>query len=149
MIVLLQNRLNELNSAILDIKGEKVHITGFTREEMLRKYLELGSDCFSSKGMYGFQELEFHDIKNDALFIVRIEGKEVNRYQYKSVFKDTVQFKEFRDGEEKLVSLTFTIRKSTYSDHYHFLTEKLSLLFENKDQFDKYLLDKFNYIRSY
>ncbi|MGE7780951.1 hypothetical protein ACQKL0_13500 [Peribacillus sp. NPDC097264] len=143
---MLQNRLNELNSAILNIEGEKVYITGFTREEMLQRYLELGSQCFSSKGMYDYQDLEFHNIKNDALIIVRKDTKEIGRHQYKSLFKDMVQFK---DAEEKLISLTFTIRKSIYSVHYHFLTEKLSLLFENKAELDKYLLEKFNYSRSY
>ena len=32
---MLQNRVNELDSGILDILGDKVYITGFTCEEML------------------------------------------------------------------------------------------------------------------
>ena len=146
---MLQNRINELNSAILDIENEKVYVTGFTREEMLQRYLKSGNECFSSKGLYDYCDLNFQDIKSDALFIVRKGGEEIGKYQYKPVLKDLVKFKENKNGKEKLVSLTFTIRKSVYSDHYHFLTENTSLLFENKKELDKYLLEKFNIERSY
>ncbi|WAA08609.1 hypothetical protein [Fervidibacillus albus] len=43
---MLQNRINELNSALLDIYGNKVQVTGFTREEMLLKYLNEGWRCY-------------------------------------------------------------------------------------------------------
>jgi DNA polymerase-3 subunit epsilon len=143
---MLQNRVNEFKSAILNFAEKKVYVKGFTREEMLQRYLEKGTQCWSSQGMYDYQDLEFHNIKNDALIIVQKDGKEIDRYQYKHDYKDTVQYK---DEEGKLISLTFTIRKSTYSDHYHMLTEKSSLLFENKAELDKYLLEEFNYFRSY
>lgn len=143
---MLQERVNELKSAILDIVGDQVHVTGFTREEMLQSHLDKGILNFSSKGLYNFQELEFHNIKGDALIIVKKDGVEINRYQYKPVFKDMVQFK---DEEGKLAALTFTIIKSQYSDHYHFLTEKTSLLFDNKDELDDYLFEKFDVQYSY
>ncbi|CAH2715083.1 hypothetical protein BACCIP111895_02267 [Neobacillus rhizosphaerae] len=137
---MLQNRVNELSSGILNIVGAKVYTTGFTREEMLQSYLAKGRECWSSKGLYDYQNLDFHNIKDDALIIVRKDGKEINRYKYKPVYKNTVQFK---DEEEKNVSLTFTIRKSSYSDHYHFLTEKESLLFNNREELDGYILKRF------
>jgi DNA polymerase III subunit epsilon len=140
---MLQERINELKSAILEIEGDKVYVTGFTREEMLQRHLDNGSQCFSSKGIYNYQDLHFYNIQNHALIIVMKDGKELGRYQYKPVIKDTIRFKEFNDGEEKVLSLTFTIRKSTYSDHYHFVTEKSSLLFDNKDELNRYLLEKY------
>jgi hypothetical protein len=146
---MLQERINELKSAILEFEGDKVYVTGFTREEMLQRHLDNGSQCFSSKGIYFYQDLHFYNIQNHALIIVMKDAKELSRHQYKPVMKDTIQFKEFKDGEEKLLSLTFTIRKSTYSDHYHFVTEKSSLLFENKDELDRFLLEKYGIRRDY
>ena len=143
---MLQNRINELKSGILNIVDDKVHVWGFTREEMLLSHIEKEIENWYSQGLYDFQSLEFHNIQDNALFIVRKDGKEINRYQYKPVFKETVKFK---DEKENTASLTFTIRKSTYSDHYHFLTENTSLLFENKSELDQYLLEKFKYNRAY
>jgi hypothetical protein len=150
---MLQERMNELNSGILDIVGEKVHVTGFTREEMLKSFLDTGVKCWSSIGLYDVQDLEFHNIKDDALIIVQKDGKELNRYQYKYVTKNTVQFK---DEKGKNVSRTFIIRKSTYSYHYHFyfavdkekdslesVVEKQSRLFDNKDELDSFLVEKY------
>ncbi|WP_339147186.1 MULTISPECIES: hypothetical protein [unclassified Sutcliffiella] len=137
---MLQARINELKSAIIDIHENKVYITGFTREEMLISHLETGTESFYSRGLYDYQELHFHEIKNDALFIVRKTGKEVGRHQYKAVHKDTIQYK---NEEGKDLSLTFTIRKSTYSDHFHFSSEKLSVLFSSRDELNNYLQDNF------
>ncbi|WP_257215886.1 exonuclease domain-containing protein [Fredinandcohnia onubensis] len=140
---MLQARVNELKSGILDIEDGKVLVTGFIREEMLLRHLENGTQCFSSKGIYKNQNLVFHNIQNEALIIVRRDGKEIRRHQFKPIHKESIQYKEWKDEEEKLFSVTYTIRKSIYSDHYHFLTETSSLLFENKVELDKYLLEKY------
>ncbi|MGJ9460465.1 hypothetical protein [Oceanobacillus sp. CF4.6] len=143
---MLQQRVNELNSAILNIVKDKVHITGFMREEMLLLHLNKGSKCWSSLGVYDYQELDFYNIKSDSLIIVQKDELEINRYQYKRIYKDTLQYK---DAEGKVFSLTFTIRKSSYSKHYHLLTEKTSLLFDNNYDIDRYLLDEFDVACSY
>ncbi|MUK88212.1 hypothetical protein GMD78_07380 [Ornithinibacillus sp. L9] len=137
---MLQNRIDELDSAILDIKGELVFVTGFMREEMVELHLIKGKDCWSSKGLYDYQELEYHNIKNNALIIVRENGKEINRYQYKPVYKDTIQYKN-KNG--KNLSITFTIRKSSFSEHYHLLSDRTSIIFDRKDELDNYLLDEY------
>jgi hypothetical protein len=150
---MLQARMNELSSGILDIVGNKVHVTGFTRKEMLQSFLDTGVKAWSSMGLYDVQDLEFHNIKDDALIIIRKDGKELNRYQYKFFKKKTVQFK---DEKGKNVSRTFVIRTSSYSDHYHFYfavdKEKESLasdegkqskLFDNQDELDSFIVEKF------
>lgn len=138
---MLQKRINELGSGILDILGDKVYVTGFTREEMLESYLTKSIENWNLKGLYDYQDLEFYNIKNNALLIVRKDEKEIKRYQYKLVYRDTIQFK---DEEGKNVSITFAIRKSSYSEHYHFLTDKTSLLFNNKGELDLYLTEKYS-----
>lgn len=150
---MLQNRLNELDSAILNIVGGKVHVTGFTREEILLSFLNTGIEAWSSKGLYDYQDLVFHDIKNNALIIVRKNGVEIDRYQYKEVLKKTVKFKK---EEGNIVSRTFIIRESTYSDHYHFYfvvdkdkkslatdEEKQSRLFDNKEKLNNFIFENF------
>lgn len=150
---MLQDRVNELNSGILNIVGKKVRITGFTREEMLQSFLNTGVEAWSSKGLYDVVDLQFHNIKDDALIIVQKEGIEINRYQYKFVTKKTVQFK----GEKGTnVFRTFVVRRSIYSEHYHcyFIVDKekdisstneynQSLLFDTKDKLNYFLMDKF------
>ena len=143
---MLQDRVNELKSGILDILEDKMYITGFTREEMLESHLAKGIENWSSKGLYDYQDLKFHNIKNNALLILRKDRKEIKRYQYKPIYRDTIQFK---DTEGKMISITFTIRKSSYSDHYHFLAEKISLLFNNKYELDVYLMEQYSIKYSY
>lgn len=77
---MLQNMVNELESGILNIVGNKVHVTRFTREEMLQLFLDTGIEAWSSKGLYNLQDLEFHNIKSNALIIVKKDGKELNLY---------------------------------------------------------------------
>ncbi|BBN99609.1 hypothetical protein [Sporolactobacillus terrae] len=150
---MLQNMVNELESGILNIVGNKVHVTGFTREEMLQLFLDTGIEAWSSKGLYNLQDLEFHNIKSNALIIVKKDGKELNRYQYKEIIKKTIKFK---NEEGKNVSRTFIIRKSAYSDHYQFYfvvdkkkeslksEVKQSRLFDNKEELNNFLFKKFS-----
>ncbi|MGP4074136.1 hypothetical protein ACTWQB_16660 [Piscibacillus sp. B03] len=138
---MLQKRINELNSAILEFEEDKVYVWGFTTEKMLPSYSNKGLKCWSSQGLYDIEELEYYNIKDNALIVVKKRGKEIGRYQYKPIYKDTVKIKD-DNGKEK--SVTFAIRKSTYTNHYHLFTEKTSLLFESEKQLKLYLFDEFN-----
>lgn len=154
---MLQNRMNELDSGILNIVGNKVYITGFTREEMLQSFLDTGIEAWSSKGLYDIQELEFHNIKDNALIIVQKDGIEIDRHQYKLIYKDKI---ELTNEKGNKVSRTFVIRKSTYSKHYHFkfVVDKESdifdgkeqvMLFQDKEALNQYLLSKYGVSFSY
>ncbi len=78
----LTNRINELNSAILNIKGNKVHILGFMSKEMMEKYFE-GSKNWYVMGLYDKEEMSFFDTKDNAFFIVQKEGIEIAKSQGK------------------------------------------------------------------
>lgn len=138
---MLQDRINELNSGILDIEENKIYITGFMNEKMMQLHLNEDSNNWSSKGLYDNEKIDFYNIKDNAFFIVRENGTETNRYQYKSILKDTFQFK---DENGKSFSLTINIRKSQYGSEYHLLTTKESLLFDSKNDLDNHLLKKYN-----
>lgn len=155
---MLQARVNELSSAILNTVNRKVHVIGFMREEILQSYLATGRNSWSSIGLYDVQDLEFHNIKDEALIIVQKNGEELNRHQYKVLKKKMIQFK---DEKGKLFSTTFFIRKSVYSDHYHFYrlrhTKEIdkenkslisketqeSKLFNDKQELDTFLVENF------
>lgn len=149
---MLQDRLNELGSATLDIKKDHIYIVGFMNEEMLNAHLENESRNWSSMGLYDKEDINFYDIKDNALIIVRKDGKEINRYQYKPIDKRTV---EFKDENGKKISRTFSIRRSVFSDHYHFnfvienkekISNKIeqSVLFDNKDELDQFIKEEFD-----
>lgn len=137
---MLQERINELASGILTIDGNRVHVMGFKNEKMLMSFLNNNKKNWSSMGLYDFQELNFNSIKNDALFIVMKDGKEIGKYQYVPVYKGTIKYK---NSDGKSTTMVFTIRKSAYSGHYHFLSEKISKLFENKKSIIDYLNREF------
>ncbi|WP_212667930.1 hypothetical protein [Virgibacillus pantothenticus] len=84
---------------------------------MLMLYLNKGAKNWSSQGLYDEEHLVFHNLKDDALIIVREDEKEISRHQYKHVAKKKLDFK---NEIGKKVSRTFILRKSVYSDHYHF-----------------------------
>lgn len=143
----LTNRINELNSAILNIKGDKVHILGFMSKEMMEKYFE-GSKNWYVMGLYDKEEMVFFDTKDNAFFIVQNDGIEIARYQYKPIDKQTVKLKEKSDKGNDLYR-TFIIRKDVFSKNYHLNlikkdVENDSILFENKKSLNEYLKTEFN-----
>ncbi|WML56504.1 BRCT domain-containing protein [Neobacillus sp. PS2-9] len=141
--MMLQERINEMDSGILTIEGDRVHVMGFRNEKMLMSFLHNGKKNWSSIGLYGSQELDFSSIKNDALFIVMRDGKEIAKYQYVPLHKETINYV---NEEGKKASMTFTIRRGVYSDHYHFFSEKISRTFESKESIINYVKEEFGTI---
>ena len=50
--MLLQERIEELESGILNIKNNQVEVIGFLSPERLNDYYEKGIQCFYSKEFY-------------------------------------------------------------------------------------------------
>lgn len=118
---MLQERIAELGSAILEIKGEKVHILGFMSPERLDDYIKTGSKCFYSQGIYDNRELNFGVIQDNALFIVRKDTKEVEKFQFTPLLKDTIKYK---DENNKLRTKTYVVRKCNYTNLYNFIARE-------------------------
>ncbi|MEB4816086.1 hypothetical protein [Bacillus thuringiensis] len=137
---MLQERINELESGILTIDRDKVHVMGFKNEKMLMSFLNANKKNWSFIGIYDSHKMNFNNIKSNALIIVMEDGKEIGRYQYIPVLKHTIKYDK-KDG--KNTSMTFTIRKSIYSKHYHFLSEKMSHVFERREFITTYLREEF------
>ncbi|ENQ3079547.1 hypothetical protein [Bacillus multifaciens] len=137
---MLQERINELESGILTIDRDKVYVMGFNNEKMLMSFFNNNKKNWSFIGLYDSHKLDFNNIKNNALIIVMKDGKEIGKYQYIPVYKGTIKY-DNKDG--KSTSVTFTIRKSIYSKHYHFLSEKMPQVFESKEFVTTYLREEF------
>lgn len=108
-------------------------------EERLKSFLNKNIQNWYSKGVYDYENIHFHNIKNNALFIVQKDGKEINRYQYVPIDKKSILIKN-QNG--KSTTITYTIRKNTYSDNHHFSSKYLSILFNNKVELDDYLIEQ-------
>ncbi len=79
-IVILQDRINELESVIVNIVGDWVYTLGFYNTERLKSYLEKGERNWSSTGRYPLEELAFYNIKTNATFSLKQDGREVVRF---------------------------------------------------------------------
>ena len=90
---MLQDRINELYSAIVNIVGDSVNTMGFYNSDRLRSYLEEGKKNWSSTGKYPYEELVFHNIRTNATIIWQQGGVEIARYKYINVKNGTLIYK--------------------------------------------------------
>lgn len=134
---LLQNRINEVDSAIINFVENKVHITGFYNADRLTSHLELGKDNWRSKGIYDENDVTFSNIKNDALFLVLSDGKTIDKYQFIVIFRETLQ--RFKPAG----SIIVTVRKNNFADQWQVLSEKNSFEFTTKAEAETHLRDNY------
>lgn len=131
---MLQNRINELNSGIIDLKENKTHVTGFYNADRLTSHLEKGISNFSSKGVYPNETINFKDIQTNALFIVKKHNEIIEKHQFKLIYK---QLSQPLDHPNKII---LNIRKNIFSTVYNVKTESNSILFENFESLTNFLI---------
>lgn len=62
---LLQERIEEMGSAVLNCVEDKIYITGFYNCNRLYDWLN-GIDCYQSKGIYEKCDLDFSRIRDEG-----------------------------------------------------------------------------------
>lgn len=134
---LLQARINELNSAILNFSNDKVYITGFYSPEMLLLHVNEGRDNHQSKGVYDRSNVNFWNVQNNALFIIQEDGIEKERIQYKRIFKDTLK------PIDKKQKIMVSIYENIFSSERVIRTEKRTLSFPNSEKMLNYLNENY------
>ncbi|PIC56569.1 hypothetical protein CSV80_12460 [Sporosarcina sp. P12(2017)] len=139
---MLQTRINDLNSGIVNITGNKVRLTGFHNSNRLQAYETKKLDNWSSKGLYDVEEIVFNNLKSEALIVVQNNGREFARYQFEIILRDTVE--GTNDKMKKTIS-AFEIRKSRYTSHYNFRMKDTRLLFNTLHEITEYMMQTFNY----
>lgn len=133
---LLQEQLNELGGAIIDVHENYIKLTGFMYPERLLYYLNTGHDCRYSVGVYPKEEYNICDVKDNSLCIIKEKGKEVIRYNFKPIKNDTIKYK--LPGEKIQRSKLYIIRKCSLTDKYNFKDTEKSILFNNEIELRNY-----------
>ena len=141
---MLQERVNEFNSAIVNIVGELVYTVGFYNSERLREFVEEGKKNWSSTGRYPFEQLTFHTIKSNAVFIVQQDGIEVARYKYVHVKNGTMVYTNEQNKSGKATAV-YEIRREEYSQTWNIRFAKESLTFETWEEMKQYFLTNYQY----
>lgn len=137
---MIQERIKELGSAILNIKNQEIHLTGFMSEERLFDYLVKNKDCRFSEGLYKKKDFDISYIRDNALFIILEDDIEICRYRFDVLKIDTVKYK----GEDnKPKSKVFTIRHCKFSNKYNYKDIDKSLLFNSKTDLLFYFFDTY------
>lgn len=136
---LLQERINELDSAIINIVQNKIHITGFFNEKRLMSHLEKGMDNWRSKGMYDRGEISFSNIKNNALFIVMEDEEVIEKHKFTVYKRETVQRKN-ESGP-----LILVIRKHEFIEQWQILVLKEVYTFLSKQEMVNFLIDNYRF----
>ncbi|MEV9639155.1 hypothetical protein ABZ756_00495 [Mammaliicoccus sciuri] len=134
---LLQNRINELNCAIINFTDKKVRVTGFYNEKMLNFHLEQNKNNYLSIGLYEYNDVTFSNIKSDALFLIQNNGLTVEKHKFVVLFRGAVQ----RLQNKGL--LVITIRKNKFADQWQVITENKVFEFSMKEELEDHLQENY------
>lgn len=119
---MLQERIAELGSGILQFKDDKVYLTGFMSPERLDDYYNRDIDCHFSRGIYQNRKLNWGKIQDEALFVLLNYKEEIIcKYQFMVLNKNTIKYK---DKENNNRSKTYNIRKCNYTGIYNFVARE-------------------------
>ncbi|WP_099336445.1 hypothetical protein [Clostridium cadaveris] len=143
----LQERLEELDSAILDFTKDKnkVNVTGFLFPERLIEYYEKGIQCFFSQGLYDHKDIKIQHVKDNGLFYILKPDDVIEKYQFLVIKKDVVKHK-FRDenGTLRYVSRIFKIRKCKFTELYNYIDSETNLLFNSLEELSTFFEKKYD-----
>ncbi|WP_300383520.1 hypothetical protein [Clostridium sp.] len=141
---MLQDRINELDSAIVNVVGEWVYTIGFYSTERLHSYLEKGKKNWSSIGKYPLEELSFHDIKTNATVILQHDSEEVTRYQYVKIKNGVLSYENVQNKSGKATGV-YEIRKEVYFSTWNIRFANNSLVFETWEDMRNHVFTRYKY----
>ncbi|MEG0579224.1 MAG: hypothetical protein RR490_04835 [Niameybacter sp.] len=141
---MLQERINELDSAIVNVVGDLVNTMGFYNTDRLMSYLHEGRKNWSSTGRYPFEELAFHNIKTNATIIFQQDGVDIARYKYIKVKNGSLMYENQQNKSGKTTAV-YEIREEVYSSTWNLRFADNSLVFETWEDMKKHVLTTYNY----
>lgn len=141
---MLQDRINELDSAIVNVVGDLVNTVGFYNTDRLMSYLEEGKKNWSSIGRYPLEELVFHNIKTNATFILQHDGVEITRYKYIKVKNGSLMYENKQNKSGKATAV-YEIRKEVYSSTWNLRFADKSQVFQTWDNMRIQVLSEYKY----
>lgn len=123
---LLQERISELENAILEYKNNQVHVISFSSRERLIDCHDNSIKCFSSYGIYENTGLNFDKCKDTAVFIIKNETESYIRTN-----------KEIYTSFEKFITAKQTDNNST--DVIIDCSKNINTNYNNEEIFDTIL----------
>ncbi|MGL5068428.1 MAG: hypothetical protein ACRC6T_11530 [Sarcina sp.] len=150
---MLQERIEELGSAILYFKEDKIFLWGFNDPDRLNAYYLNNSYCHCSQGIYSEQNLNFGRTRDNALFILIKDNNELNRYQFEVLLKDTIKYKN--KITNKATTKVYKIRKCKYNELFNLILREKKIIndleevfiesynFESMDLLKNFFFEKF------
>jgi len=167
---LLQSRIEELGSAIINIFDGKTYVEGFNGEEMLCLWNK-GVNCRQSQGLYYIEaedELDYSRSKDNALIILKRDNLEKCRFQFVPFFKGIVKYNLIENlnsrleqkfkSNNKYYTRLFTMRKCKYTNQYNVVyfedaeeggKNKISMIFKDFKEADILFKRTFNNYKLY
>jgi hypothetical protein len=139
-INLLQDRISELDSGILNLKEDTVELTGFLSPDRLVDYLK-GVNCFFSFGIYPNSPYEESMSKDDAIFIVNKDDIEIKRWKYIKIYEGIAQLKINGLTMDRAIK----IRRDSFGNKYQFIGNKENIVFRDYDEMEDYLFNTYEY----
>lgn len=139
--MLLQERIKELESLILNIKDNKIELIGFMSEDRLLSYYIDNVKCHLSHGIYNKEPFDLAYLNDNALCIIQENNIEVARYKYVPLKKGTLKYKDLKNGDIK--SKVYTLRMCKYTEKYSFVESTRSMLFDTKDSLTSFLINEY------
>lgn len=136
---MLQERINELDSAIFNIVEDKIHLTGFFSEKRLMTHLENNMDNWRSKGLYDHEKVSFRNIKDNALFLIMKDGEVTERHKY------TVYIREEVERKSKSGPLILTIRQHEFTEDWQVLVLKQIHNFSSKQEMEVFMRTNYRF----
>lgn len=140
--MLLQERIEELGSLILNIKNDKIELIGFMSEDRLLSYYIDNVKCHLSHGIYNKEPFDLAYLNDNSLCIIQENNIEVARYKYVPLKKGTLKYKDPADMKNK--SKIYTLRLCEYTEKYSFVESTRSMLFDTKDSLTSFLINEYN-----
>lgn len=141
--MILQERIEELGSGILELKNNKVYLTGFLSRDRLEEYCNKNINCAFSHGIYDYENLDFSRIKDNALFLVIKNNKVEDKHIFNPIYKGSFKFKT---EDSKTATRVFKIRIAEFSNKLNLIIDKKSLIFKNPLDLKDYLIKEYNYV---
>ncbi len=141
---MLQDRINELDSAIVNVVGDLVNTMGFYNTDRLMSYLHEGKKNWSSTGRYPFEELAFHNIKTNATIIFQQDGVDIARYKYIKVKNGSLMYENQQNKSGKTTAV-YEIRKEVYSSTWNLRFTDNSQAFQTWEDMQIQVMSKYKY----
>lgn len=134
------NRIEELNSCVIEEKEKHLSIIGFTSPERLLDFYDKGIKCFFSTGFYKYEDYKVSLAPSNGLLIEIKNGIEVARYAFQDLLTTTIKYKIGKQYFYK----TIKIRMEKYHTFYNLIDAENNLVFETREDLEHYISNTFN-----